>query len=208
MEVNSVDDLIAHNAFVTNCIIEATELAVPKPNQFRRKQQIRPSAVTLRLISEKHHLYRRMKREIDNRSLRNEFNRSRLLVRNSLANDTTASFKKLLNTLSAPKISSQRVWSTVNRFQGKRSSREIKHKLKHQGETARFDNEKLELFNRYFKVIYERQPLTSPDHIATNESVEAFVEGNRQDSNQDYPRISDKELKTVLNNLEKHGGWT
>ena len=200
-EVDTIDDLIAYNTFVTKCIVDATELAVRKPSQFKRKQTILPSAVTLRLIKEKHCLYRRMKRDTDNNSIRTEFNRSRLLVRNSLANDTTASFKQLLNTLSAPKINSQRIWSTVNRFQGKRATREIKHEVKLHGETARFDNEKVELFRRYFQEMYERQPHTFPDHIATDESVEAFVEDNRQDSKQDYPRISDKELKSVLDNF-------
>ena len=200
-EVESVDDLIDYNSFITKCIVEATELAVPTPDQCKRPYQIRPSAVTLRLIKEKHRLYRQMRKNKGNSIIRAEFQRSRRLVRNSLSNDSSDSFKKLLSILSAPKMNSQRVWSTINRFQGKRISREIKHELKFQGEVASFDNEKVELFRKYFQEIYERQPHTSKEHFDTDEAVEALIEENRPNEKHEFPQISAKELKFVLDNL-------
>jgi hypothetical protein len=200
-EVKTANDLIEYNSFITKCIVEATETAVPTPKHYKRLQQIKPSAVTLRLIKEKHRLYRRLMKEKYNSIVRAEFYRSRTLVRNSLSNDSAESFKKLLSSLSAPKMNSQRVWSTVNRFQGKRISREIKHELKFRGETARFDNEKVELFRKYFEETYERQQHTSKEQFDTDEAVEALIEENRLNGKHEFPRITTKELKSVLDNL-------
>lgn len=200
-EVETIKDLINYNSFITQCILEATEMAVPTPEQFKRSQQIKPSTETLRLIEEKHRNYRRLTKDKNNSLVRAEFYRSRRLVRNSLSNDSTTSFKKLLSTLSAPKMNSQRVWSTVNRFHGKRISREIKHVLKLHGETARFDNEKVELFRRYFEEIYGRQQHTTKEQIDTEEAVKVLIEGNRPNGKHIFPCITKKELKSVLDNL-------
>lgn len=200
-EMNSSEDLVEYNSFVTKCIVEATEKAVPTPKQLKRTTKSDPSEVTLRLIKEKHRLYRRMVKESQNQTTRAEYNRSRKLVRNSLANDSANSFKKLLSALSAPKMNSQKIWATVNRFQGKRISREIKHELKFQGETARFDEEKVEIFRKYFEKIYQRQQHTNIEHTDTDREVIALIEENRKTGRLNFPRITKKELKFVLDNL-------
>lgn len=200
-EVNSINELIEYNSFITKCIVEATETAVPRPTQYKRTQQINPSTVTLRLIKEKHRLYRQMTKDKNNDLLRGQFNRSRILVKNSLSNDSTDAFKRLLSTLSAPKINSQRIWSTVNRFQGKRITREIKHEIKFKGETARFDEEKVELFRKYFQGIFERQQHSSNDHIETDEAVDDFIKENQPNGKHVFPKVTRKELKSILNNL-------
>lgn len=200
-EVDSPNDLINYNTFITKCINEATDLAIPTPNKCKRQRQIKPSTSTIRLIKEKHRLYRKMKKDENNSLIRADFFRSRKLVRNSLANDSANSFRKLLSSLSAPKMNSQRVWTTINRFHGKRISREIKHELKLNGDIARFDEEKVEIFRRYFAKIYERNQDNSKEHLETDEAVKEMIEKTRPKTKHVFPRITAKELKGVLDNL-------
>lgn len=200
-EVDTIDDLIDYNSFITQCINEATENSIPTPERFKREQQIKPSTVTLRLIKQKHQIYRQLMKDKRNSQVKAEFYRIRRLVKNSLSNDSTTSFKNLLNALTAPKMNSKQVWSTVNRFHGKKISREIKDALKLKNKIARFDNEKVELFREYFEEIYTVQRHDSKEQTETENAVEILIEESRPNTNHKFPRITKKELKSVLDNL-------
>ena len=121
--VVSERDLIDYNAFLTDCINQAADRAIPLTSSYPRTHLPKPSLTTLQLIRRKHQSYRQMKKEPNNMFIKAEFYRLRLLVTNALLNDRKNSFLDLMQNLSGSHIRSSQMWSTVNRFNRSRPKR-------------------------------------------------------------------------------------
>ena len=80
-------------------------------------------------------------------------------------------------------------------------SREINHELKYQGQKASFDHEKVEIFRQYFADIYKQQTHTEEEHRQTDETVREMIKEKRPAGLLDFPQITEKELKYILDNL-------
>ena len=200
-EVSYEADLIDYNKFLTDCINQAPDRAIPSAASFVRTNQVKASMNTLDLIKRKHHLYHQMRKEENNLHLRDEFNRYRLLVKNALLNDRKKSFLALMKKLSGSSIQTSKMWSTVNRFKNNQIQRDFKHKLKFNDKTASFDQEKAELFRSYFAPVYDRRSNKCQQHFEIDQIASEETNRLKQTKSFECPKISLQELKFIIVSL-------
>ncbi|CAF0821000.1 unnamed protein product [Didymodactylos carnosus] len=210
-EVEEVDNSqapVGYSQFITDCIAGACQLAVPEAELYKRFTSVKPSKESLKLIKKKHQFYRQLQKNPINTRLKDEYYKIRVLVQNSLSNDSRIQFKNLMKNLSTPKMRSDQLWSVVNRFHEKRTNRELKHEIKYRNKTAKFDQEKVDMFKTYFEEVYDNKPHNCIQHFDIDREIKQEIDRLTKIKTFTHPKIIENELKKVNIELRQHSSWS
>jgi hypothetical protein len=201
-KLETEEHIETYAAALTKNIVLATKEAVPPADGKIRNKKV--SKVTKKLIEDKHKAYRKWRKtkdEIDKK----HYYKTRDLLLNSLRNDRIEKLTAVMSTLSAKKMQSAKVWNTVKKFHNKRTKQSYSGQLIYQNTIANNDQEKANLFARYFEnEIFISKPDETPFHNQVNTQAELIKRKMKKKiclkKNKSLP-ITEKEIKSILKQL-------
>lgn len=185
---------------LTESINLATQAAIPLTNGNIKNFQI--SKITKNLIERKHRAFRKWKKT-NNETDKTEYYNTKQLVNNSLHNDRIERLNRTMDSLSANKMNSSKVWARVRKFYNKRMKQSNSGTLIYQNITANTDIDKANLFASYFEnEIFIEKPNQLPFQDQVTKNVELLKKkiGKHINKNKLSP-ITKKEIKTILKQL-------
>ncbi|CAF4095234.1 unnamed protein product [Adineta steineri] len=201
-KLETKEHIDTYTVALTNCITLAMKEAMPLANGKIRNNNV--SEVTKKLIEEKHKVYRKW-RKTTNEIDKKHYYKIRELVSNSIRNDRIEKLTAIMSTLSAKKMQSAGVWNTVKKFHNKRTKQSYSGQLIYQNTTANNDQEKANVFARYFEnEIFVSKPDETPFHNQVNTraaSIKRKMKMETSSRENKFSPITENEIKCILKQL-------